>query len=80
MEAALSCLQKGRDLTLLTRTQTSDKEYSDLMASTGGRQHRSLFPQHSTNLFTRNPVVCILEVDKACVQGVSQLLKQSGSF
>ena len=31
---------------------------------TGGRQ--LWLPQHSQKLFTRNPVVCFLEVDKAC--------------
>jgi len=31
----------GRDLTLPTRTQTSEQEYSDLTLVAGGRQHRA---------------------------------------
>jgi len=31
----------GRDLTLLTPKQTSDQEYSNLTAVTGGGQHRT---------------------------------------
>ena len=55
----------GCDVTLPTRTQTSEQEYSDLAAS-----DRQLSTAYSCNtpqsLFTRNPIVCFLEVDKAC--------------
>ena len=44
----------GRDFTLLTRTQTSDQEYSDLAASNSGRQPCSLLTHHSTNLSREN--------------------------
>jgi len=39
---------------------------------TGGRQHHSLLPQHSPKIFTRNPIVCFLEVDKTCKRKISQ--------
>jgi len=45
------------------RKQTADQEYSDGQQQAGVN---TVLPQHSTNLFTRNPVVCFLEVDKAC--------------
>jgi len=44
----------------MRRTQTSDQEYNDLTANT-------VLPQHLPKLFTRNPVVCFLEVNKICV-------------
>jgi len=53
----------GRDLTLPTRTQTSEQEYNDLAAS-NGRQHRV----HSTlpKAFHKEPGRMLLEVDKVC--------------
>jgi len=50
---------------------------------TDGRQHRNLLPQHSPKNFTRNPIVCFLEVDKTCVNvfGVLPIfLKFSGEW
>jgi len=54
----------GHDLTFPTQTQTSEQEYSDLTAS----KRRPPTPDsRNTQIFTRNPVVCFLEVDKAFV-------------
>jgi len=33
-----------------------------------GNYYRSPFPQHSPEFFTRNSVVCFLQVDKTCVK------------
>ena len=53
----------GRDLTFPTWTQISEQECSDLTAS-----NRWPSISYSRNkLFTRNPVLCFLEVDKAYV-------------
>jgi len=49
------------DSTPPTWTQTSEQEYNDLTASS------TILPQHSSKLFTRNPVICFLEVGNACV-------------
>ena len=53
----------GRDLTFPTWTQISEQQYSDLTAS----NRRPSTPYSRNKLFTRNPVVCFLEVDKAYV-------------
>ena len=53
----------GRDLTLPTRTQTSEQEYNDLAAS-NGRQHRA--HARLPKAFRKEPGHYFLEVDKAC--------------
>jgi len=53
-----------RDLTLLTWTETSEQEYSDFMAS--NRQPSTPYSSNTPKSFTRNLVVCFIEVNKAC--------------
>ena len=53
----------GSDLTFPTWTQISEQEYSDLTA----RNRRPSIPYSRNKLFTRNTVLCFLEVDKAYV-------------
>ena len=55
----------GRDLTLPTRTQTSPLR-RNAMTWRPVTAVNTVLTQHSLKLFTRNPVVCFLEVDKAC--------------
>jgi len=53
------------DLTPLTGTRTPEHEYNALTAS--NRRPSTRLQQHSPTLFTRNPVVCFLKVDKTTV-------------
>jgi len=53
----------GCDLSPPTRTQTSEQEYNELMA-TNREAVNIVLPQHFPKLFSRNPVVCFLDVDK----------------
>jgi len=65
----------GRDVTLPTRTHVwAGIQWLD------GQQHagvNTVLTQHSPKRFTRNPVVCFLEVDKAC-EGVFSILPRQG--
>jgi len=63
----------GCDLTAPKRTQTAEKKCNDSTAS--DRRPSTPYSSNIPTVFTRNPAICFLKVDKTCVDAFGLFLK-----